>query len=120
MNKNDIYIIEDNEDIGYVLTYFLKDEGYNVSLFPTVADFNMAFEKSCPDLFLIDVMLPDGNGINVCTNIKADTRTGQIPVILMSAHAPAEIMSKESCANAFLNKPFDLQVLLGTIKTHLH
>jgi DNA-binding response OmpR family regulator len=116
MNKSDIYIIEDNEDIGYVLTYFLQDEGYNVSLFPTVADFTKAFEKSCPDLFLIDVMLPDGNG----TNIKADTRTGEIPVILMSAHAPAEIMSKESCANAFLNKPFDLQVLLGTIKTHLH
>jgi len=119
MSKSDIYIIEDNEDIGYVLTYFLQDEGYNVSLFPTVADFNMAFEKSYPDLFLIDVMLPDGNGINVCTYIKNDTRTGQIPVILMSAHAPAEFMSRESCANAFLNKPFDLQVLLDTIKEHL-
>ncbi len=120
MNKSDIYIIEDNEDIGYVLTYFLQDEGYNVSLFPTVADFNMAFEKSYPDLFLIDVMLPDGNGINVCTYIKKDLRTEQIPVILMSAHAPAEIMSKESCANAFLNKPFDLQVLLGVIQKHIH
>ncbi len=119
MNKSDIYILEDNEDIGYVLTYFLQDEGYNVSLFPTVADFNTGCEKSHPDLFLIDVMLPDGNGINVCTCIKTDIRTEEIPVILMSAHAPAEVMSKESCANAFLNKPFDLQVLLGTIKEHL-
>lgn len=117
--KNDIYIIEDNEDIGYVLTYFLKDEGYNVSLFPTVADFNMAFAHSTPDLFLVDVMLPDGNGINVCTTIKQDARTVEIPVILMSAHAPAEILSKECCASEFISKPFDLNILLSRVREYL-
>lgn len=117
--NNDIYIIEDNEDIGYVLTFFLKDEGYNVSLFPTVAAFDLAFAKDTPDLFLIDVMLPDGNGINVCMTIKQDARTRQVPVILMSAHAPAEILSKESCASEFINKPFDLNILLSRVREYL-
>ncbi len=117
--NNDIYIIEDNGDIGYVLTYFLKDEGYNVSLFQTVAEFNMAFAENTPDLFLIDVMLPDGNGFNVCANIKQDVRTAEVPVILMSAHAPGEILSKESCASEFISKPFDLDILLSKVREYL-
>jgi two-component system phosphate regulon response regulator PhoB len=110
-----IFILEDNHDIGYVLSFFLQDEGYNVSLFPNVKLFNNAFLKSVPDLFLIDVMLPDGNGINVCNVIKQDVRTKQVPVMLMSAHVSAEILNNQLCADGFICKPFDLTVLCDKI-----
>jgi DNA-binding response OmpR family regulator len=113
---NVIYILEDNNDIGYILRFFLEGEGYNVSLFPNVKLFNNAFSKATPDLFLIDVMLPDGNGINVCSAIKQDVRTLKVPVILMSAHASAEILNKQLCADMFISKPFDLTFLFENIR----
>ncbi|WP_316813096.1 response regulator transcription factor [Pedobacter heparinus] len=117
-DKPNIFIIEDNEDIGFILDYFLNEEGFSVKLFPTVMAFSNAFRSSIPDLFLIDVMLPDGNGIELCDEIKKDFRSANIPVLIMSANADKP--SIEACeAEEFIPKPFDLQFLLDKIKTHL-
>jgi DNA-binding response OmpR family regulator len=115
MKKKSIYIVEDNKDIGFVLQYFLSDEGFDVELFETVADFHTRLLSKIPDLFLLDVMLPDGDGLNVCSTIKHDSSYKEKPVLVMSAHLPSELEKRKSCADSFIPKPFDLNVILNRV-----
>ncbi len=117
--KRKVCIVEDNEDIGYILNYFLMEEGFEVCLFTTVADFSDSRSGSIPDIFLLDVMLPDGDGISLCDRIKRNIKTMKIPVLMMSAHAHVKQMSMETCADGFISKPFDLDVMLSQINSIL-
>lgn len=117
--KKKIFIVEDNPDIGYILHYFLEDEGFEVTLFDNASSFNHSFERDLPDILLLDVMLPDGDGIQICDDIKSKPRTAHLPILIMSAHAPAEKISAESCANGFISKPFDLELVLSRVHEEL-
>lgn len=113
-----IFVVEDNEDIGFILEFFLHEEGFQVKLLTTAAAFRNAMETELPDLILLDVMLPDGNGLDLCQGIKRDHRVKQLPVMIMSAHADGARV-KACNAEEFIAKPFDLYALLKKIKTHL-
>lgn len=113
-----IFVIEDNEDIGFILDYFLREEGFRVRLFASAEDFTNAFQDEVPDIFLLDVMLPDGDGISLCNLIKHDSRSAEVPVLMMSAHSDEQ--STRGCdAAQFIAKPFDLFELTNTINYHL-
>lgn len=113
-----IYVVEDNPDIGSILEYFLTDEGFQVYLLPTATDFKRAIAQRLPDLFLMDVILPDGNGIELCHQLKAEGRSKHLPIIMMSANT--DIAKSPQCdAEDFVPKPFDLSNLLDRIKQHL-
>ncbi len=113
-----IYVVEDNDDIGFILEYFLKDEGFQVSLLTTATDLKHAIKEALPDLFLMDIMLPDGNGIDLCHQIKTESRSKHLPVIMMSANE--HVIASANCnAEEFLPKPFDLSNLLNKIRLHL-
>ncbi len=113
-----IFVIEDNEDIGFILDYFLREEGFKVRLFARAEDFTKAFKHEVPDIFLVDVMLPDGDGIALCNLIKHDSRSAEVPVLIMSAHSD-EAAVKRCKAEEFIPKPFDLIELGNTINTYL-
>ncbi|RZM28223.1 MAG: response regulator [Pedobacter sp.] len=113
-----IFVIEDNEDIGFILDYFLREEGFKVRLFASAEDFTNAFKDEVPDIFLVDVMLPDGDGISLCNLIKHDSRSAEVPVLIMSAHSDAAKV-KRCKAEEFIPKPFDLFELGNTINYHL-
>ncbi len=115
MEKKSIYIVEDNKDIGFILQYFLNEEGFDVELFETVASFNSRLLIKVPDLFLLDVMLPDGDGLEVCSEIKHREILKEKPVLIMSAHLPSDFVKKQSCADCFVAKPFDLFVILNRV-----
>jgi DNA-binding response OmpR family regulator len=119
MKKKSIYIVEDNKDIGFILQYFLSDEGFDVELFETVADFHARLANKVPDLFLLDVMLPDGDGVDVCSEIKHFSSYKDKPVLLMSAHLPSDFEKDESCADSFIAKPFDLFAILNQVNQFL-
>src|SRR5690606_22634863 len=89
-----IFVIEDNEDIGFILNYFLTEEGFRVRLFASAEDFTNAFKYEVPDIFLVDVMLPDGDGISLCNLIKRDSRSAGVPVLMMSAHSDEKTVRK--------------------------
>jgi DNA-binding response OmpR family regulator len=114
-----IYIVEDNPDIGFILGYFLKEEGFDVSLFATVKEFKEGLTLGPPDIFLLDVMLPDGDGVVLCDQLKDNSSTLHIPVIIMSAHANIEKIGRENRANDVIHKPFDLDVMLSKINEQL-
>lgn len=103
-----IYILEDNDDIRDILELLLTADNYKVVGFPDVSSFYKGLLIQEPDTFILDVMLPDGNGIDVCCALKADERTRDIPVIMMSANYTSEQMSSLCSAEDFISKPFDI------------
>ena len=118
--KKQIHIVEDDEDIRYIVCYILVEMGYDVKLADCVADFRQQqAEGYSPGLFLLDVMLPDGNGLELCRELKHTEATRDIPVIIMSAHATEDQAIKKSGAEKFMSKPFDLDDLTDMIKRYL-
>ncbi len=73
-----------------------------------------------PDLILLDIMLGNLDGRELCKNVKAAKETKSIPVILVSAsHSVKETVNQKGAPNAFLSKPFDINELLDLIKMQL-
>ena len=115
-----IQLVEDDEDIRFIVEYILEDSGYQVESFPNAKLFEGREHKGNVDLVILDVMLPDGNGIDLCRAHKIDPLTETIPVMVMSAHARAKSIMEEACADDFISKPFDLDNFLKKVKLLLH
>ncbi len=115
-----IHVVEDDEDIRFIVEYLLIEAGYEVTTSGSAKDFFGKIAIQLPELILLDVMLPDGNGINICRTLKTDTRTSHISIIIMSAHAAERAVLEEACADGFISKPFDLDHMLSFVKQVLN
>jgi DNA-binding response OmpR family regulator len=115
-----ILAVDDNKDILEILRYILEESGYEVE---TLSDGHYLFDKiheHTPDLILLDVMLGDMDGRELCNDVKTMDETHDIPVIMISAsHTMSNI--KQTCApDAFLAKPFDIKALLSTVRHEIN
>lgn len=104
-------ILEDDMDIREICTYLFSSEGYSVNSYGTVSSFNNS--QILPDLYLLDIRLPDGNGLEVCRKLKTDPLSANIPIIMMSAHLDAAGVRENCDAEAFIPKPFRLDDLIS-------
>ncbi|WP_294209633.1 response regulator [uncultured Chryseobacterium sp.] len=111
-----IYILEDETGIRDALQLLLSFEDYDVRSFSTVEAFNNRDTSAVPDLFILDVMMPDGSGTDVCNQLKNEPATSGIPVMIISAHAKAEQVTKACNADMFISKPFDIDDVLVKIE----
>ena len=111
----EIYIVEDDTDIRELIEFLLQAQDYKVQSFATAEAFHQQMESGHPDLILLDIRLPDGNGSEMCAELKAAEKTSSIPIILMSAHIDKKSL-RESCADDFVSKPFDIDELTDRIK----
>lgn len=114
-----IYLLENDEGISEVLQLLFGGEGYGVSAFSSVSSFMDGLREQVADLFLLDVMLPDGNGIEVCSHLKSSEKTRHVPVIMMSAHADRYDIRRGCAAKNFIQKPFDIHDLLRLVAKHI-
>ncbi|NJW53052.1 response regulator transcription factor [Salinimicrobium oceani] len=112
----EIFIVEDDDGIRELIEFLLVSQNYSVKTFPTARAFHRAVPNEVPDLFLLDIMLPDGNGLELCRELKENQSTQAIPVVLMSAHADINRMEG---ADDFIAKPFDVDELLQRIEKQL-
>ncbi|MNJ87431.1 Phosphate regulon transcriptional regulatory protein PhoB [compost metagenome] len=110
-----VYLVEDDPDIAYIIQFLLEEEGMSVMVFSNIRSFKNYINQHRPDLFILDVNLPDGNGIQLCNDIKADSKYQNIPVLMLSAHCNADEMIKNTVASAYMSKPFNLDHLLSTV-----
>lgn len=110
-----IHVLEDDEDIRYIIEYLLKDEGYELQLSSSFSDLKSKLKDSVPDLFILDVMLPDGDGAEICKDLKSDIFTKHIPIIVMSANDQNKVKSLEAGANDYISKPFDIDYIVKRI-----
>ena len=114
-----IQIIEDDEAIRDVIEYILQQSDYEVTVASNAKEFKINLFNTLPDLILMDVRLPDGNGLQLCRKLKQSIETKNIPVIIMSANASAKESKEVAIADDFIAKPFDLDDLIKIIEKHL-
>ncbi|MEJ2904567.1 MULTISPECIES: response regulator transcription factor [Pedobacter] len=112
-----ILVIEDNHAILDVITLILQSEAYNVTGLNKSADMMFHIEQLKPDLLILDIMLPDGDGRELLKTLRSDATTDQIPVLMISARYTAQnVEHGEYKPNGFLAKPFDIDDLLDKIE----
>lgn len=112
-----ILVIEDNHAILDVITLILQSESYKVTGLNRSADMMAHIDQMNPDLVILDIMLPDGDGRDLLKEIRINQATRHIPVLLISAKYTAEnIQHGEYKPNGFLPKPFDIDELLDRIE----
>lgn len=107
-----IFILEDETGIRDALQLLLSFEDYDVRSFSTVEAFNNRDLSVVPDIFILDVMMPDGNGIDVCNELRIRPETSNIPIMIMSAHAKDHEVISRCNADEFISKPFDIDAVL--------
>ncbi len=116
-----IFLLEDDEDIAFVVEQALRSEGFSVKRFSKAFDTLKAFEEETPDLILIDVMLPDLDGFRVARFIKNRPDLSSTAVVFMSARTSEEdkLTGFELGADDYVGKPFSLKELTARVKAVL-
>ena len=112
-----ILVIEDNHAILDVITLILQSESYKVIGLNKSVDMLKHIEQLKPDLIILDIMLPDGDGRLLLQELRSAANTVDIPVLMISArYTEQNIQHGEFKPNGFLAKPFDIDDLLDRIE----
>lgn len=117
--KKCIYVVEDNAAIRDIIQFMLTEEEYKVVISATVGEFWKQMQKQTPDMVILDLMLPDGNGIEICNELKGKARTHNIPVMVMSGNNYLNKVKSKCTADEFINKPFDLNDFTNRIEHYI-
>ncbi|MCD7740730.1 MAG: response regulator transcription factor [Ruminococcus sp.] len=116
-----IYCIEDDEGIRELISCALKSGGYSVKAFDTAKPFYEALEGMQPSLILLDIMLPDEDGLTILGKLKANAKYKDIPVIMLTAKSSEidKVSGLELGADDYITKPFGVMETLSRIKAVL-
>ncbi len=112
--KKTVVILEDDTDIREIIEYILRKEGMEVKSYNKAKSF-WAEEHSDASLFLLDIRLPDGNGLEICCDLRSRQETAGIPIVMMSAHTD-RILNSDCIPADFIRKPFEIDDLVSRIK----
>ncbi len=113
-----LLLVEDNEHLMAINADFLEESGYQVTKAFTLKEAERCLSESKPDLLVLDVMLPDGDGVSFCSRIRRET---DLPVLFLTAKSsPADIVNGlREGGDDYLTKPYDLNVLAAHIEALL-
>ena len=116
-----IVLIEDDSDLFALVKYNLEREGFAVRGLQTGKGAVELCRRERADLIILDIMLPDADGLDICRAIRADANLAQTPVIFLTARASEtdRILGLELGANDYLVKPFFVRELTARVKTQL-
>src|SRR5450432_4301879 len=113
-----IVLIEDDTDLFALLKYNLEKEGFSLAGSQTGRGALDLCRRVRPDLVLLDIMLPDSDGLDICKGIRNDSELAQVPIIFLTARASEtdRIVGLELGANDYIVKPFFIRELIARIK----
>lgn len=113
-----IYILEDDEGIRNLVTYALNGAGMEAKGFEFPSDFFAAVNAETPEIVLLDIMLPQEDGLSVLKKLRADARTADTAVIILTAKDTEfdRIMGLDCGADDYMTKPFSLLELMARIR----
>lgn len=116
-----IYIVEDDTDIRELETYALKNSGYEVQSFAESKSFFKACTTQIPQLVILDVMLPDFDGLSVLEKLRQDAVTKSVPVILVTAKGSEmdKVKGLDMGADDYITKPFSVLELISRVRAIL-
>jgi two-component system, OmpR family, response regulator RegX3 len=118
MQRRRVLLIEDEESISEPLSAALDREGFDVAVAATAADGRAAFQSGSPDLVLLDVMLPDGDGRDLLREIRS---TSRVPVLMLTARGSEvdRVLGLELGADDYVTKPFSAAELVARMRAVL-
>lgn len=116
-----IYLLEDDPTIRNFVEYALNNSGFEAKGFERPSDFWRAVEENIPSLVLLDVMLPEEDGIEVLKKLRGKKATESLPVIMLTAKTTEydKVLGLDSGADDYVPKPFGIMELISRIKALL-
>ena len=116
-----IYIVEDDSSIRELVAYTLNSQGMEAEGFERPSAFFKALDKKMPDLVLLDIMLPEMDGLSVLRKLKGTPACSRLPVIMLTAKGSEydTVMGLDSGADDYIPKPFGMMELLARIRAVL-
>lgn len=116
-----IYIVEDDKNIQEIESYALKNSGYEVEEFDRARTFESRLLEHQPNLVLLDIMLPDKDGLEVLKKIRRNPDTKRLPVIMVTAKSTEldKVKGLDNGADDYITKPFGIMELISRVKAIL-
>ena len=116
-----IYLLEDDDSIRDLVLYTLQSQGMEARGFPLPSAFWEAVAEHIPSLVLLDIMLPEEDGISVLKKLRSSARTSKLPVIMLTAKGTEydKVLGLDAGADDYLAKPFGMMELLSRIRALL-
>lgn len=116
-----IYLLEDDDSIRKLVIYALQSQGYEAAGFERPSEFWHAMGRRLPELVLLDVMLPEEDGLSVLKKLRSATATAAIPVIMLTAKNTEfdRVTGLDCGADDFVSKPFGMMELLARVRALL-
>lgn len=116
-----IYLLEDDDSIRELVIYTLNSQGIEAQGFPLPSLFWKAMTDRMPSLVLLDIMLPEEDGISVLKKLRSSTRTAQLPIIMLTAKSTEydKVLGLDSGADDYVSKPFGMMELLSRVRALL-
>ena len=116
-----IYLLEDDTSIQNFVLYTLKNTGFEAEGFERPSDFWKRMEEQVPDLLLLDIMLPEEDGIEILKKIRGNKNTKNLPIIMLTAKGTEydKVLGLDTGADDYVAKPFSMMELMSRIKALL-
>jgi two-component system phosphate regulon response regulator PhoB len=116
-----IFVLEDDADIRRLVQYQLEGAGYSVKAYPSIGSILQDAERQRPALFLLDIMVPGGDGLDLCKRLRQNTTLSSVPIIFLTARAAENdrVHGLELGADDYITKPFAMRELLARVKAVL-
>lgn len=113
-----IYLLEDDENIRELILYTLRAQGAEAQGFPRPSAFWQAVQEQAPSLVILDIMLPEEDGLQVLEKLRRDPPTQRVPVLMLTAKDSEYdiVRGLDSGADDYLSKPFGMMELLSRIR----
>jgi len=116
-----IFVLEDDHDIARLVQHHLEAAGYSARLFHTPTHLIPDAERQAPSLFLLDIMVPGGDGLDVCRRLRNHPSLAIVPIIFLTARAAENdrVLGLEMGADDYITKPFATRELVARVKAVL-
>lgn len=116
-----VFVLEDDADIARLIQHHLEAAGYAARIYSTPGNLIPDAERQAPALFLLDIMVPGGDGLDVCRRLRAHPALSTVPIIFVTARAAENdrVLGLELGADDYVTKPFAPRELLARVKAVL-
>ena len=116
-----IYLVEDDVDIRKLVEYALSSSGFEIKTFPAPSPFYASLENETPSLILLDIMLPEEDGLSILKKLRAQKKYAKLPIMMLTAKSTEydKVIGLDLGADDYIAKPFGMMELIARIKALL-